>query len=228
MDAASAISALGSLASAIATVILAVLTAKYVRLTNSLVDEAKTAKLPNVYVDLEIDDFDVKLVIGNSGQSAAQDIRFEVKDAVPWRKMGDHHTGVAALAPIRDGLSYLAPGRVLKYHAGVAGADAEFFAVGSTMDFRITFKSDAGTEQERQFTIELHSYSGILYESFRHPEREVARAIRDAESSKRTDESIRGMFTNLGKRQCPACRKYVSSKARKCPKCQHLISRFRR
>jgi len=227
MDAPAWLTLLATVATAVATIVLASLTGKYVRLTNALVEEAKSSRLPNVYVDLELDSFDVKLVIGNSGNAPAVDITFDVTDSVPWRHLGDRPTGLAALPVISKGITYLAPGRVLKFHAGIVSHDDKFFADGSEVQFILRFKSEEGKSLERAFTIELHSYTGILLESFQDPEREVARAIRDSESSKSSKETMKSMVDRMGKRNCPACRELISRKAMKCPRCRHIIRRFR-
>jgi ssDNA-binding Zn-finger/Zn-ribbon topoisomerase 1 len=64
-------------------------------------------------------------------------------------------------------------------------------------------------------------------ESFQDPEREVARAIRDSESSRSSKDTMKSMVDRMGKRNCPACRELISRKAMKCPRCRHVIRRFR-
>ena len=118
MDTPTLVSLVGSTASAVATVLLTALTAWYVRLTHTLVQEAKSAKLPNVFVDLEFDSIDVKFIIGNTGSSPALNVRLDVRDSIPWDKIGDHPTGFSSLAIVKSGLTYLAPGRTLKFNVG--------------------------------------------------------------------------------------------------------------
>lgn len=223
MDTPALLSLIGSLSSALATVILVFLTGRYVRLTHALVQEAKLAKYPNVFVDVEFDEIDVKFIVGNSGSTPALDVTFNVKDSVPWRKLKDFPSGLASISAVQKGIAYLAPGRTLKFQAGYVDYDPKFFADGSTIDIALSFKTESGQTLNRQFTIELRSYAGILLESFRDPEREVAKAIRDAEFHRRSDQSmstsIRGMF----KKSCPSCGEQVSRAARKCPHCHDPI-----
>ena len=174
MDATALVSFVGSTASAVATVLLAGLTAWYVRLTHALVEEAKAAKRPNVIVDLEFDTIDVKFLVGNTGSSPAYNLRIPVEDSIPWRKLGDTPTGLAALVIVRSGLKYLAPGRTLKFNAGYVEHSQNFFASGSEVTINLTYQTESGAAVSQSLTIDLPSYSGVLYESFIHPEREVA------------------------------------------------------
>lgn len=217
------ISLLVSSISATTTIALVILTAKYVKLTHALVEEAKVSKYPNIYVDLEFDEAEVKFIVGNSGGSAAMDIKINVTDSVPWRKVQQFQTGITSISAVENGISYLAPGRILKFQAGYVERCPEFFAKGSTIDIALTFKTETGKVLHRQYTIELHSYSNILLETFQNPEREVAKAIRDTESSRRTHESITNRKSGLFKKTCPSCGELVQRMAKKCFHCLEVI-----
>jgi hypothetical protein len=223
METPALLSLVGSTVSALTTIVLVFLTAKYVKLTHALVEEARVAKYPNVYVDVEFDEMDVKFVVGNSGGSAAVDIQFDVKDSVPWRKIENFPIGIKSISAVENGISYLAPGRILKFQAGYVERDPEFFAKGSTIDISLTFRTEMGMSLRRQYTIELRSYAGILLETFRNPEREVAQAIRDAESSRRSRESFTKRTNNLFRKACPSCGELVTPVAKKCPHCLEFI-----
>jgi len=223
MDIASTLSAVGAIASAIATIVLAGLTWKYVKFTHALVEESRQTKYPNVFVDIEFDDMDVKFLVGNAGATPALAISFNVRDQVPWRKIGDHPSGITSIVAVQKGISYLAPGRTLKFNAGYVEYDQNFFAEGSSIDIILDFKTEEGIQLHRQFTIDLQSYSGILFESFLDPQREVAKAIRDSERNRRSDESITSHIHNMFKKSCPSCGELVSSKAVKCPHCHEVV-----
>src|SRR5262245_5348890 len=108
---------------AVATVLLTGLTALYVMYTHRLVKETRAARLPTVYVDLEFDGRnEVKFVVGNGGPAPAFGIRLGVIDAIPWRNP-HKNDGLEALPAIREGISFLAPGRVFKYHVGLIDWD---------------------------------------------------------------------------------------------------------
>ena len=223
MDTAAIVSLIGSTASALATVVLVVLTGKYVRLTHALVEETRSAKFPNVFVDIEFDSSRVKFIVGNAGTSSAVNVSFSIKDSVPWRQLGEHRTGLSALPIVQDGISYLAPGRVLKFEAGYIDRNADFFASGSTIEVGLTFETETGKAVSRQFSIDLRSYTGVLFESFADPEREVAQAIRDAEFKRSSGDPMRSVFSRIGKKSCPSCGEQISSSAKKCPKCHEFV-----
>ncbi len=104
---------------AIATVILVWLTSKYVRLTNYMVEDIKRSREPSINVDFELPDGFLRFAISNSGLSPAKNIRFLVQNDVDWIKDGSGNAGLARLAPIKNGISYLAPNRTLKYGVGL-------------------------------------------------------------------------------------------------------------
>lgn len=223
MDAAAVVSIVGAIASAVATIVLAFLTARYVRLTKALVDEARSTKQPNVYADVEFDDYDVRFVVGNSGPAPAIDVRIDVTDSIPWKKRGEFQQGFANVAPVKNGIAYLAPGRVLKYMVGIAEADSAFFAEGSAVQIRLRYLTETGTELKRDFVIELKSYNNVLLDSFKDPESEIAKAIRDSEWRRTSHDPIRSMINRMGKTPCPSCGELISSKAIKCPHCHEPV-----
>ena len=102
----------------IATVVLAWLTARYVRLTARIVEESHRSREPAVTVDFEMPDHSLRLVIENHGLSPAKNTQIEVLKDVGWLSMGKGQTGLVAAGPIREGVSYLTPGRKLKYYLG--------------------------------------------------------------------------------------------------------------
>ena len=214
---------IGSVATAVATIVLAMLTGRYVRLTNSLVEEAKASKHPNVFVDIEFDSYEVRFIVGNSGSTPARNVRFKVTDNVPWRKMANFESGFESVSAIKTGISYLAPGRILKYNAGFVDQDPTFFSDDSCVEIQLTYETESNLVVIRDFAIELRAYSGVLLESFTQPEREVAKAIRDAESHRESHESSKSFITSVFKKSCPSCGESISAKAKKCPHCLEFL-----
>jgi hypothetical protein len=223
MQTSDVINLIGTTVSAAATVLLAVLTARYVKLTHALVDETRSAKFPNVFVDIEIDLSSVKFIVGNAGSSGALDIRLAVTDSVPWLGIGKRPTGIASLPIVQNGISYLAPGRILKFRAGHVKPDADFFAAGNTIEVELSFSTETGRRLKRQFSIDLNSYSSVLYESFRAPGSEVAEAIRNSERSRSLRESIPEPFFLNATKPCPVCAEQIPAAAKKCPRCHEFI-----
>lgn len=227
MDFATLASSIGSVASAIATIVLVVLTAKYVRLTHALVEESRQAKYPNVFVDIEFDEINVKFLVGNAGDTPALNIQFQITDQVPWRTTGSRTTGINAITAVKSGISYLAPGRTLKFNAGYVEHDTGFFAQGSSIEVLLTFETEDREKLTRQSSIDLTSYTDILFETFKDPQREVAKAIRDSSHDRHSGGAMEKLLHNMFKKSCPSCRELISSKATKCPHCQDFVTRGR-
>ena len=223
MEPSSVVTLLATAVSAIATLVLAFLTAKYVRLTSMLADEARAAKYPNVFVDIEIDNFGIKFVVGNAGATPAQNIRFRVKDTVPWQIHERLPSGVSSLSIVKNGIAYLPPGRTLKFYAGSVRHVKEGFAPGSVIDVGLSFDVEPGKSITRDFCIDMSSYSDVLYESFTNPAEEVALAIRETESKKSSSVLSSGIIARLTKSSCPICQSEIPRGAKKCPMCLEFL-----
>jgi hypothetical protein len=223
VDASTIVTLIATTVSAATTVVLAVLTAKYVRLTSALADEARSAKYPNVFVDLELDRFGIKFVVGNTGASPAQNIRFRVQDSIPWQKAEKLPSGISFLSVVKNGLAYLPPGRTLKFHAGYVAHNVDAFVSENTVDIELTYDVEVGKTVTRNVVINLGAYAGVLYESFSNPAKEVARAIRDTESRNSTRGFSNEIISRLTKFLCPICKSEIPRGAKKCPKCHEFL-----
>lgn len=214
MDAAT----VAAVASATATVLLVGLTAFYVVFTQRLVKETRAARLPTVYVDLEFAGVEAKFVVGNSGPAPAFGIRFGVIDAIPWREQrkGD---GLEALPAVRDGISYLAPGRVLKYHVGLIDWDRVNGPYSGSAKINLGYRDQFGEVHDLLVQIDLKQYQRILAESFSNPAYSIAAAIRDTESSRQSERWMDRSFPTIVKRECPTCGERISLRAKKCRYC---------
>ena len=135
----------------IATIVLAFLTCRYVRLTHSMVEEAKSQKEPNVWIDLELSSYHAKLLVGNSGSSPAKNLKFKVKDNIPWRKDQEFADSLETILPMKNGISYLAPSRTLKYIAGYIDSGKTFSELDSTVEIKLTYETEAGKKISRDF-----------------------------------------------------------------------------
>ena len=149
-------------------------------------------------------------------------MKIAVEDAIPWSKFGNRATGFAALSIIENGLKYLAPSRTLKFNAGYVDQSEEFFATGSEVKIALTYQTETGISISQNLTIDLQSYSGVLFESFLDPQREVARAIIKAESNRSSRESTKSM-TRMFRAVCPSCSEQISSTAKKCHHCLEFL-----
>ncbi|MBI4775887.1 MAG: hypothetical protein HY788_17225 [Deltaproteobacteria bacterium] len=207
----------------IATIVLAFLTGKYVRLTHSLLEETKSQKEPNVWIDLELSRNQAKLLIGNSGTSPAKNLRFEVKDNIPWRQDKDYNRTLETLHPCKNGISYLAPSRILKYIAGFIDNKRTFSELDSIVEIKLNYETETGKEVSREFVIDIGQYYGVLFESFKNPASEIADAIKDVERAQRSNRTSEQSWSNFSKKNCPFCGERISHEAKKCPHCLEFL-----
>ena len=216
-----AFQAISAIVSALATIILAFLTWRYVRLTNHILSETRASRGPNIYVDLELTPYSIMLIVGNSGLSPAHNIHFTVSDNIPWREVS-HHSGLKTLGIIKEGITYLAPGRILKYIAGYIDPKTSF-DVNSHAEFIIDYEDHLKKKQRLEFCINIGQYNQVLLGSFKTPESEIAGAIerlgKNKSLEKMADKFHQGMF----KKQCPFCGESISSSAKKCPQCLEFL-----
>lgn len=172
-----------ALVTAAATIALTLLTARYVRLTGSMLEEARTSRGPNLYVDLEVNYQDeVKLIVGNSGQSPAHRITFHVIDPLHWSQIQHCKAGFNSVDVVRDGVSYIAPGRALKYEVGILTRE-DVKADNSTVEFRINYIDHLQAPREITFNVNMLQYASVLYESFTGPESNIVRAIEKSQET---------------------------------------------
>lgn len=211
----------GVTVTAIATVVLAWLTARYVRLTNHMLEETKASRGPTVYVDLELSSYEVKLIVGNSGSAPAHNLSFEVEESIPWRE-SEYHKGIGGLPQITDGISYLAPSRILKFTAGWLDWD-KLKDLDSKVSFQVNYDDHVGKHHKIEFIIDMGQYDGVLLESFKNPASEIAGAIRKIEDGRRSEKSMSQITSNMFKKNCPFCSEKISPNAKKCPHCLEFL-----
>jgi hypothetical protein len=217
------ISVISPIVVAFATVVLVFLTGKYVRLTRAMVDEMKEAKEPDVHVDFELPERMLRLVIGNSGQSSARNVRFEiVSDVDCIRIVVDQKNtlgGLASLPVFENGVSYLSPGRRLKFRVGFLEPKKETPLNKKIFRVLVRYENDSGKLFERNIVIDIGQYENVLYESFKDSNMKVAEAIKDAERSRMLHDTGSRLF----KPTCPTCGENVKIFAKKCPHCREWI-----
>ena len=207
----------------IATIVLAILTGIYVRLTHSMLEEAKSQREPNVWIDLELSSYQAKLLVGNSGTSPAKNIKFDVKDNIPWRKDQKINQSLETIHPVKNGISYLAPSRTLKYIAGYIDKEKTFSELDGTVEINLSYETENGKKISRDFTIDIGQYYGVLFESFKNPASEIANAIKDVERAQKSSRSSDNFASTFYKKNCPICGERINPAAKKCPHCLEFL-----
>jgi hypothetical protein len=209
---------LATAVSAAATVVLALLTRKYVRWTASMVNEMRQTREPAVFVDLTfIHGMDLVLVLGNSGLTPARNVRLKLVDRMPWTGP----TQVSTLPVLREGLSYLAPSRVLKYRLG--SVDWTKITEGEgVLEVTVTFENEAGAPSERSLSFDASGYTGVEISSFRDPLAELVDQVRDFAfnyNAQLMEKRIPDWFVKV----CPSCGETIKRQAKKCPHCLERV-----
>lgn len=210
---------------AIATVFLVWLTSKYVRLTKQMVDDMKRTREPAITVDFELVDHTVRLVVSNTGLSPAREIKFSVRRDIDWLRIHGEAGGIGGLEIIERGISYLAPGRTLKYHAGYPNRQRDQ-AGSMLLSLDVSFSNEAGATFNQGADIDMSQYLSVLLESFKDPERATADAIKEMDRSQRTrgqGSSLAHMLTQPKRKKCPVCGERILAEARKCPHCREWL-----
>lgn len=209
---------------AVATVFLVCLTSKYVRLTKHMVDDLRKSKDPAINVDFELPDHWLRFVVKNVGQSPAKNIKFMVrKDINLIQGQNDQH-GLFGIPPIKHGISYLVPGRTIKYLVGLPD-----WRQNETQDLVISllvkFENDSGDVFEHSVDIDMNQFKGVLFESFKDSNLAVVDVIKETERNRRSDESMRSMTNRfIQKKTCSTCGETVMATAKKCIHCGEWIN----
>lgn len=201
--------------------LLTVLTAIYVYFTRRMVCEMQAARQPSVFIDLEFPDEQARIAIGNSGESPAVNVVFEIKEDIPWRHFLAGKDGLKSLEVIKHGVSFLPPDRVLKFMGGYVDWE-KFRQAPGQLQIKIKFDNEAGHHFTRDYRINISQYAQLLYDTFRDPSTAIAQAIRESERSRRSKDSMQSIFQSP-KRTCPICAQRIPKAAKKCPECLEFI-----
>lgn len=205
-----------------ATVVLAILTAKYVRLTKTMVDEMKQTREPNISIYFECPDAYFELIIKNTGSSPAKNISVKVVQDIEWNKLYGKLKDLEDLSPIQKGISYLVPNEQLKYLVGCPKSNENKTDEG-ILKLRVIFQNENGMEFNRSIDIDMNQYNGVLLDSFKQPIHLLIDVIKEAERNRRNDVRTRSIDVTPKKR-CPFCEEYVNRDATKCWHCHEWIN----
>lgn len=211
-------SAFGAVAAGVATVVLARLTSKYVRLTGRLVEETRAARAPEVVIDLEFEGIMPRLVIANRGPTAAHNVRIKVSEKnVAWEGIKDDRK-IEDLPPVKNGVSFLPPGRTMRYMVRLIDWK-KTLNTDAALAFDVTYQDDRGHEIHRDYSIGFAAYGSMLTEGgHQQPHQVVADAIRSAAEHIKPRQHFMPRV-----RPCPVCGERIKAEARKCPHCLEFV-----
>jgi hypothetical protein len=209
-----------------ATLLLVVYTGRYVKLTNKLAAEAEARSYPSVYVDVELEGNDeVLFLIGNAGPTPAHDIRLQVSDNVAWDGLLEET--LANMPVFQNGLSYLAPGRKIRYRVGLF--DWEGVNEGrSLIRANVQYCTSVGRQLSSSFKIDLRLYEGSYAPLLQEPLERIAGSVQEICYLKDREHSAaeaKQIISQIGPPRvaCRSCCEQISSTAKKCPHCLEFL-----
>jgi len=174
-----------TVAVAVATVVLVIVTWKYVCITGETLRELRASREPYVFLKFESPGPHFDLVVGNSGQSAALNVIFELQEDIVWRlaSSGGNITiggGRLKKMPIFDsGLSHIAPGENLRYSCRGSPNHGNLGPGNFCVSIGITYEDEAGKTFARRVNIDMRAFDGVLFSSFEGGRRDsVAEELR--------------------------------------------------
>lgn len=217
------ITLLSAIVTTCTTVVLAVLTWRYVRLTQQMAQIMESAREPFVDIELDMPDHELRLAFINGGGTTAREITFSVEKDCEHiqgiRRNGEK--GIASMHPIENGISYLPSNQRLIYSAGRCNNLKS--AEDTNLIIRITYTNDPGRRFFRTVRYDLKQIEHVLFESFQNDLVGVAKSIREAERSMARNQAG-SPFKHVGMSKCPSCCQMISDSAKKCHYCHEWVS----
>ncbi len=214
---------INSLIVTLATVLLAWLTSRYVKLTKHMVDAMREIREPSVYVDFELPENMLRFTVGNAGQTPAKNVLFEIIEDINWLQFFKNKRGISSIAIITSGVSYLTPGRTLKFRAGYIEQEG-IPKENSVLRMNVMYENETGKKFIKQIAIDMIQYKNVLFESFKDPNIAVAEAIKETERSRDLREHSRSFLKfSPQSKACPMCAEKVPMEAKKCSHCGELL-----
>jgi len=150
----------------VATSLLAILTAVYVILTYQTVRATKNIREPVINIDFELPTGSLKLNVENTGLTAAKNIKFHIKNDISWLHISNEKYGLKNVPIIQKGISYLKPGRSLKFYTGNLSEDKNN-PDGDILDLVIEYENLNGNKLSNNILIDMSVYREVLFESFK-------------------------------------------------------------
>lgn len=206
---------------AFATVVLVAITAYYARLTRKMLEETKKADGARIYLDLEIYGNTLELNIGNTGKTSAIDIKIEFVENLELLKECNNLDKIKDLFPIKNGISYLAPDRIIQFD--IEGFDSsKINENNSLLEFKIDYKDFLNNTNHLLYKLDLRQYKGSRISSFQNKSANtIANSIHSLGRSFQFSNS--DTLKYLTKTTCLFCKEFINKGAKKCPHCLEFI-----
>jgi hypothetical protein len=147
-----------------------------------------------------------------------------VRRDVEWiRGWKGENTGIASLPIMRNGISYLAPGRSLKFSAG-SFLPTRAEEIHGALEMQVRYETESGKKVSRDVVIETNLYSAVRFDSYRDSGWQIAEELRSLQRRMDSDRALqRSPFRLVGKRVCPNCGEHIAKAAKKCHFCLEFL-----
>lgn len=175
-------------------------------------EHMRAARSASVVVDLQFTHLAVYLAVSNIGSSEATNIKLDIDDRIPWSR-----DGLLQLEVVKTGISYLPPGRTLKFWAGIP-IWKELTPENAILKVKLAYTSD-GHVAERDFVIDFAQFKGSSAEP--DDTSRIVDAIREISRSNRMRSQVGRMFQPKMK-ACVECAESIKLAARRCRYCTSL------
>lgn len=202
---------------AVTTVVLVIVTGYYAALTRRMVREAERSQRPYVYFELfgEGGNY-LELGVSNYGTRAAHNLRFEVHRSITDVDGAD----LTAETPLKRGLTYLPPGRGLRWSMY---PDSDMFGAPAgehVLDVTLRYDHANHTYDDR-IVLDLSDLTNVLIRSLQNADESIAKELKSMtqEFRRRRPQTMTTLDIREMRRPCRFCREPVAISATKCPHC---------
>lgn len=154
--------------------VVAVSTVLYVIFTRRLALESHRMRQvqtePRVSVDLELSSNltpGIELVIRNEGQGSARNLTFEFEgDPTYFQKSvrSGSHLNVNQIPVIKEGLDYMASGKVLRFLQGTMTQEVYERASKRPWIFHVQYENLSGKVKKDSFTLDFYKFDGMYFD----------------------------------------------------------------
>ena len=145
-----------------ATVILAVITKRYVQLTQDIL---KATNTPEVILFFHYGENSVNLCVQNIGTGYASDIKFTFTGDRPFKPYPPGDKALKELEPYKNGIDYLGCGHKIETFLFSTHDTSHKISVrfNHPMNITVTYKDSANTEYNKTFTFEFQDWENVKH-----------------------------------------------------------------